>query len=570
MLTTANQYVRLIIDCIALHGVRTAYCSPGSRNAPLLIALESHHEIFKHVVADERSAAFQALGCALVEQTPVLLVCTSGTAVLNYAPAVAEAYYAGVPLIIVSADRPAEWIDQDDSQTIRQFGVLSHIVKASYDVRAIPEETSGKYTSGGGWRINRTVNEAMLKALEGKPGPVHINVQLGEPLGDMEEIIPDQPRIVEQIDRAESLSKSAMQDIIRSIEGKKIMLVAGFMRPDNKLDRAVRRLAALPNVVVMAETVSNLHNPASESSMIDAVLCRLSQEEKQKLRPDVIISIGGALVSRMLKQYIRLNPPEYHISVGHSNYFCDCFQSLTTKVEVDPAGFIASLSGGLNKSVSRGWSNDFAESWLSARKRAAAEAASYVKAAPWSDLKALHYLFSHLKLDNLFLSNGTVVRYSQLFAHSCHAEYCNRGVSGIDGSTATAVGGAEAYSGETTLISGDMSWLYDSGVSTLGRIPGRMKCVVIDNSGGGIFRFIKSTSSISPDILETYFCAPSDYSVADIAEAYGYETFEADDMPSLEEGVKWLDSDSDLPGILVVHTPPEVSADVLKGYFTGR
>ncbi|MDE6342203.1 MAG: 2-succinyl-5-enolpyruvyl-6-hydroxy-3-cyclohexene-1-carboxylic-acid synthase [Muribaculaceae bacterium] len=570
MLTTANQYVRLIIDCIASHGVGTAYCSPGSRNAPLLIALESHREILKHVVVDERSAAFQALGCALVERTPVLLVCTSGTAVLNYAPAVAEAYYAGVPLIIVSADRPSEWIDQDDSQTIRQFGVLSHIVKASYDVRAIPEDPSGKYTAGGAWRINRTVNEAMLKALEGKPGPVHINVQLGEPLGMMEEIAPESPRIVEQIERAEALSKMAMQEIIRSLDGKKIMLVAGFMRPDNKLDRAVRRLAALPNVVVMAETLSNLHTPARHASMIDAVLCRLTEEEKEELRPEVIISIGGALVSRMLKQYLRLNRPDYHITVGHSNYFCDCFQSLTTKVEIAPAGFIAALAAGLSKSVNHGGNSDFAEKWLLARKRAAAEAEAYVASAPWSDLTALHYLLTHLKLDNLFLSNGTVVRYSQLIAHSCHAEYCNRGVSGIDGTTATAVGGAVAYSGDTTLISGDMSWLYDSGVSTLGNMPGRMKCVVIDNSGGGIFRFIKSTSSISPEILDTYFCAPSDYSVSDIAEAYGYDTFEANDLSSLEEGVKWLDAPSDLPGILVVHTPPEVSAEVLKGYFAGR
>ncbi len=570
MLTTANQYVRLIIDCIASHGVGTAYCSPGSRNAPLLIALESHPEILKQVVVDERSAAFQALGCGLVDRAPVLLVCTSGTAVLNYAPAVAEAYYAGVPLIVVSADRPSEWIDQDDSQTIRQFGVLSHIVKASYDVRAIPEEPFGKYTSGGAWRINRTVNEAMLKALEGKPGPVHINVQLGEPLGDMEEILPESPRIVGQIERAESLSKMAMQDIVESIAGKKIMLVAGFMRPDNKLDRAVRKLAALPNVVVMAETLSNLHAPAPQSSMIDAVLCRLSQEEKEELRPDVIISIGGALVSRMLKQYLRSNPPEYHISVGHSNYFCDCFQSLTTKVEVAPAGFIASLAAGLSKSANHGGINYFAGRWLMARNNAAAEAASYIADAPWSDLTALHYLLTHLRLDNLFVSNGTVVRYSQLIAHSCHAEYCNRGVSGIDGSSATAVGGARAYGGVTTLISGDMSWLYDSGVSTLGRIPGNMKCVVIDNSGGGIFRFIKSTSSISPDILDTYFCAPSDFPVSAIAEAYGYETFEAYDMPSLEEGVKWLNADSDLQGILVVHTPPEVSAEVLKGYFAGR
>ncbi|MDE7351068.1 MAG: 2-succinyl-5-enolpyruvyl-6-hydroxy-3-cyclohexene-1-carboxylic-acid synthase, partial [Muribaculaceae bacterium] len=190
MINTSNVYCRQIVELIRAHGVQTAYCSPGSRNAPLILAMEACGEIKKRVVIDERSAAFQAYGCALVERCPVALVCTSGTAVLDYAPAVAEAYYSGVPLIVVSADRPSEWIDQDDSQTIRQFGVLRNIVKGSYDVRAIPEGSGMEYTSRMRWNINRTVNEAMLKALEGKPGPVHINVQLSDPLGEMLEALP--------------------------------------------------------------------------------------------------------------------------------------------------------------------------------------------------------------------------------------------------------------------------------------------------------------------------------------------------------------------------------------------
>ncbi len=127
-MNTSNVYCRQIVELLYAHGVQTVYCSPGSRNAPLLIALDSCSGITKHVIVDERSAAFQAYGCALIEQRPVAVVCTSGSAVLDYAPAVAEAYYAGVPLIVVSADRPREWIDQDDSKTIRQFGVLSSFV----------------------------------------------------------------------------------------------------------------------------------------------------------------------------------------------------------------------------------------------------------------------------------------------------------------------------------------------------------------------------------------------------------------------------------------------------------
>ena len=138
MIDTSNIYCRQIVDLLRCHGVRTVYCSPGSRNTPLLIAVDACGDISKRIVVDERSSAFQAYGCALVEQRPVGLICTSGTAVLDYAPAVAEAYYSGVPLIVISADRPNEWIDQDDSQTIRQYGILDHIVKGSYDVRALP------------------------------------------------------------------------------------------------------------------------------------------------------------------------------------------------------------------------------------------------------------------------------------------------------------------------------------------------------------------------------------------------------------------------------------------------
>ena len=146
MLNTSNIYCRQIVELLKCHGVRTVYCSPGSRNAPLLVALDACEDITKHVVVDERSAAFQAYGAALVEQAPVAVVCTSGSAVLDYAPAVAEAYYAGVPLIVISADRPHEWIDQDDSQTIRQFGVLDHVVKGIYDVRSIPEGRTREYS----------------------------------------------------------------------------------------------------------------------------------------------------------------------------------------------------------------------------------------------------------------------------------------------------------------------------------------------------------------------------------------------------------------------------------------
>ena len=564
MLNTSNIYCRQIVDLLHAHGVRTAYCSPGSRNAPLLIAFDACEDISKHVVIDERSAAFQAYGCALVEQRPVALVCTSGTAVLDYAPAIAEAYYSGVPLIVVSADRPKEWIDQDDSQTIRQNGVLSHYVKGSYDVRAIPEGTRREYSEDVKWTVNRTVNEAMLMALDGKKGPVHINVQLSEPLGELTYDTLPSERIVSLITASESLSPNILKQFALEVAGSKIMLVAGFSTPDHQLDRAVRIFASFPNVVVMAETLANLHDPQPLSTMVDSVLCDMSDEDKQMMRPDIVISMGGALVSRMLKQYLRDYPPRSHWSLGHSNYFCDCFKSLTKKIEIAPAPFLRQLSGVLRKVTIE---SSYSSAWLGYRQYSARLTREFINNAGWTDIKALDYLFNQMHLDNLFVSNGTAVRYSQLLPHTCHAEYCNRGVSGIDGSTSTALGGAMAYNGQTTLLSGDISWLYDSGASVLNDLPHDMRMIVVDNSGGGIFRFIKSTCGIPGEMREKYFCVENLPDIPSIASGYGIEVRESCNMEELKDGIMWLSEDSDLPRLLLIITPPEESSDTLSSYF---
>lgn len=564
MISTSNSYCRQIISIIQAHGVRTAYCSPGSRNTPLILALDSTIDIDKHVVVDERSAAFQALGCALVEQSPVLLVCTSGTAVLNYAPAIAEAYYAGVPLIVVSADRPREWIDQDDSQVIRQFGVLQNIVKGSYDI--LDYNGLGSCRSIDKWTVNRTVNEAMLKALDGKPGPVHINVQLSDPLGETVECDSEEERHVNLIRSAETLPATVLTSLAEDVSKAKILVVAGFGVPENSLNKALRLFASLPNVTVMAETISNLRGVQTMSEMIDSVICRMNEADKERLRPDIVISFGGALVSRLLKQYLRSYPPSRHWSIGHTNYFGDCFQSLTEMIDVNPASFFKQLYGIVNRKFKVSHT-EYGHEWLSMRIIADKISEDYIMGAPWSDLWAIDYILRHLPLDNLFVSNGTSVRYSQLIPHKCHAEYCNRGVSGIDGTTATAVGAANAYLGQTTLLTGDMSWLYDSGASTLLNVPDDMKIIVIDNMGGGIFRFIKSTRSLPKDILDYYFCVDNESDIESIAEGYGFDVKVAENMKELREAVRWLSSDSDLPRLLLVNTPPDMSADVLKSYF---
>ena len=174
METTSKIACNILVDVLAAQGIRKFVVSPGSRNAPIIVALSRRDDVVKHVIVDERSAAFVALGIAQQSGEAVGIVCTSGTALLNYAPAVAEAYYQKLPLIVISADRPREWIDQDDSQTIRQYEALSQFVKKSYDLPARCDDATAQ------WYVNRMVNDAVIEATGGQPAPVHINLQLDE------------------------------------------------------------------------------------------------------------------------------------------------------------------------------------------------------------------------------------------------------------------------------------------------------------------------------------------------------------------------------------------------------
>lgn len=552
-MTTANVFCRQLMRVAVAHGVATAYCSPGSRNAPLLIAADAQPELTTRVVIDERAAAFMALGEALVSRKPVMLICTSGSALLNYAPAVAEAYYAGVPLIVVSADRPFEWIDQADSQTINQYGALSNIVLGSYDIPVWSEEGNSRHKSEE-WYVERSANEAMLRALGRPNGPVHINFQLDTPLGKMTSRLLEEPRLIEKITDRGLIDDSTLKRLVEIGSGSKILLLAGFMSPDHKLRRAVLNLSSLPNVCVMAETLSNL-SPSSRNNYwacIDSAIKNLDDRQLEALRPDLVISIGGAIVSKCVKSWLRRFPPSSHWHIGFpTTRLADTFQSLTLKIEAAEAPFINRFASLLKRtSNSDSDSSDYALAWQDIRERATAILNQSLDEIPSDDsiselsaIKAIGKAFP--KDANLFLSNGMAVRYEQLFPIFSHATYCNRGVSGIDGCTSTAIGGGIAYAsrvpewpavkGVTVLISGDMSFAYDLGGLASGLMPEGMKFIIINNNGGGIFRKIESTASLPENIREKYFCVKPFVSPRMLAEAFGLEFWSVDSFSSLDD-----------------------------------
>ena len=563
MENTANRICRCIVSLLEKHGVKRAIVSPGSRNAPLLIALSRSKSIVSDVVVDERSAGFIALGYATVSEEPVALVCTSGSALLNYGPAIAEAFYRKTPLIVISADRPKEWIGQDDSQTIVQYNALSNYVKKSYDLPAGQGDNDI-------WYANRVVNDALLTAINGKNGPVHVNVQLAEPLGAMidDSIDADNAifnrhiQMVKPFPQLAPLQSKQLAECIAS--HKKVMIVVGFMPPNKMLNTALNTLSNLPNIVVLTETIANISGNRIIGN-VDAALSSIKDDDTLEMIPDVVISTGGALVSRHIKQFIRNHKVKEHWHVGEVEDTVDCFMQLTLRVEISPEVFFSQLASSL---LQFNTESDYAQKWETIRNRAVSLTSSYAAKSTWSDFKAFATFIPLIPQRwNVQYSNGTAIRYAQIFGnHKYHRCDCNRGVSGIDGCTSTAIGAALAYKPETTLlVTGDMSFKYDISALLSTQIGPHFKIIVINNNGGGIFRFIASTSNL--DIREKMFCCPAETSYEELFKAHGFAFFEANDEEELRSSFEKFASETSLPSALVVNTDGELSAQILKDYF---
>ena len=558
-LTTDHEICQMIVSVLKAHGVKHVVLSPGSRNAPLLVAFARDCDIKKYVIVDERSAAFVAAGIAQQCNAPVALVCTSGSAVLNYAPAVAEAYYQRLPLVVISGDRPIEWIDQNDSQTIRQNGVLANVVKRTYDVPAACGSDVER------WWVNRMLNDAMTMTKRAPQAPVHINVQLREPLCGEAQRSLHKERIVTDVAVERKVDNASMKHFANAIiGGLKIMVVVGMCKYDQKLNTALSQLAQLPNFVVLTETISNLHDSRFIPT-IDRTFQAVPYAERSEYAPDVLITFGGALVSRMIKQYLRKFSAAEHWRIGIEENLIDTIQNMTSIIDIEPAQFFGQLAESV--AGTHNIASDYAQKWKRAESEAALRHAKYIDSIEWCDLKAFSHILPSVPADyNVQLSNGTTVRYAQLFdTPNIMKSNGNRGVAGIDGSTSTALGVSLAdTSHNTVLITGDMSLSYDLNGMASQYNSGRFKIIVMCNGGGGIFRFIKGPSDL-PE-LESCFEVSRDLPIDKYAAAFGFDYFCADSEQMLESvlPIFWSNNEA---SILAVYTPKEKNALILRRYF---
>lgn len=547
----------------AAKGIKHAVISPGSRSAPLVIAFTRQEGIECLRVIDERSAAFFALGMAQQLHAPVALICTSGSAVLNYGPAIAEAFYQRVPLLVITADRPEEWVDQGEGQAIRQEGALLPHVKKSVQ---LPRSTGDDLSR---WHCGRLINEAIDHTLLPVPGPVQVNVPFEEPLYGQAPSLAgtsDVARFIAPV-MTESfiLPEHARWLIGQFAACRKVMVLAGQGVWSDGLRKQLRQLAALPQVSVHTEATSNLDDPAFITT-IDRVIAAVGEKNEKDLRPELLITFGGAVVSKRIKTLLRKWKPAQHWHVDAAQRHFDTYQSLTHDIAVNPEVFFAQLTEAV-AAASQREDSFYGEAWRMLDQRTRGQHERTLASAPFCDLTVFNTLNDRIPGGTaIHLANSTPARYAQLFDRvRGHQWFGNRGTSGIDGCTSTAVGAAFATKRTTTLITGDTAFCYDSNAFWNGHLSPALKLIVIDNGGGNIFRFIEGPDTDAQ--LLSWFETPHGRDIAKLVKSFDLPYHHAYDQASLETGVDWLYGAHDRPAVLHITTDAQVSPQVLRDYF---
>lgn len=548
----------MLIDFSIQKGLQHIVISSGSRNAPLTISFASLPQFKCYSIVDERSAGFFALGLARQINSPVALVCTSGSALLNYAPAVSEAYYQQIPLLVLSADRPAEWIDQADGQTIRQHGALANFVK--YECQ-LPAQLCSEDDS---WHTNRMLNESFFHLTQGAGGPVHINIPLKEPLYGKAEYRPGNVRVIDVMDFARQIEPDTIIELEREWKNhSKVLILIGQHVSKNQplLLEQLSWLASLPQVVILNESLSGMDIPGG-FNRIDTLVSAMDEQQKSLLQPSLLITFDGAVVSKMVKSFLRDidGLKHWHISCHHTHL--DTYRHLSRTIAIEPSDFFTQTGNSLAVVESR-----FGDDWRELATTSTKRHNQYVESAPWSDLKAFEVIGRYLPhTHQLHIANSSPVRYAQLFEPFFGIETrCNRGTSGIDGCTSTAVGAAWASPKPVMMITGDLSFLYDSNALWNNYLKPDFRIVLINNQGGGIFRFISGEGAANQ--MDEYFVASHDLEMRQMAEMYGFDYVLADGMELLENELLSFFEPSAKPRILEVKTPSNLNGEVLKGYF---
>ena len=556
-MTTNKTTISSLAEICAQKGITKIVLSPGSRNSPIAIAFNRHPKIQCYVIVDERAAAFFALGMAQQTEQAVAIACTSGSAALNYAPAIVEAFYQRIPLVVLTADRPVEWINQGAGQTIQQRDIFKNYILKSYELMQ-----EAKPKTSDIWFNDRQINEAINLAHFPKKGPVHINIPLREPLYDLVKTTTHIPKIQEQIEIEHRLSKSVFEKLKTTWESsKKKLILCGLMEENEQLNVVLEKLDADPSVTVLTETTANLWSEKF-NPCIDRLITTIDKKEEKKFAPEILVTLGGAIISKKVKALFRRLQPKEHWHFDIAGEEMDTYQSLTKTIRTSPEYFFKKISS--ENSLVK---SNFQKTWNDRNDQTRERHNQFLKKVKFSDFKAYEIILKNIPSGSNFqMGNSAGVRYVQLFDQRKDLSYnSNRGTSGIDGSTSTAVGAAVASAKPTTLVCGDLSFFYDVNGLWNRYLPANLRIIIVNNSGGGIFRIIPGPST--SDELDEFFEVTQKRTAEPIAKMYNLDYQKANSVKSLEKELSKFYKKGKRTKILEVFTPRKSNDKILESYF---
>lgn len=520
---------RNILQLVALmseHGVEDVVTCPGSRNAPIIHTLQ---EISKdktkalrlHPLTDERSAGFFAIGQALATGKPVAIVVTSGSALVNLHPAVTEAYYQQVPLIVVSADRPQAWIGQLDGQTMPQAGVFGKMSKMSV---SLPEAKTEEDT----WHCNRVLNEALLECTHRVCGPVHINVPISEPLYEFD--IPTLPkeRVIKRIENIKQEQLHVLKDLLK--KSKRRLIIIG-QRVDNQQFNTGFTKKLNGAFVTICEHLANIDGDC-ETLLLNNQFMDVFEANCEVLKPDLVLTLGGHIVNKRLKQFLRKHHPLQHWHISADGSVADLFGCLTTVIESQPLDFLQAL---ISLSASMDEAEKYTERWKErinsslSNKDNTKEKLTIINKDICREQKIVGRLMTNLPNNAvLHLANSSSVRYAQEYKlKSTITVCCNRGINGIEGCLSSAAGYAKATPERVNfIVIGDLAFFYDQNALWNTQLPANLHILLLNNGGGKIFDTLPlPESKESRELIQ----AKHQTSAKSVAQEYGLRYMEGED-----------------------------------------
>ena len=534
-----HTFVGAFVDELARCGLQHACVCPGSRSTPLAVLLRQHPHVKVWMHLDERSAAYFALGQAKAARQPVAVLGTSGTATLNFAPAVAEAFYARVPLLVLTADRPPELQEVGAPQTIDQSRLYGRHVKRCIE---LPLPAAGpdavRY-------VRTTAGRAMAACRTQRPGPVHVNFPFREPLipipQDHGPIERNAAPLVAVTQGLHTLSHADATELASQLQGAQRGLIVCGPQDDPGFPEAAARLSTQLRFPLLADVLSQVRRGTHDRSyVIDSYDALLRDAQMTRdLAPDLVLRFGATPVSKPLQQYLESLRTCRQLLIGPADDWHDPALVATDRVQVDPRAFCEALLSALPERPRRGF--DTASAWQHKWKRLNAQTRTALNdclngTPALSEPKVFAELDAVLPPGaTLFAGNSMPVRDLDTFfaAGSRPVRFlANRGASGIDGVISTALGASSVSPGPCVLVIGDLSLYHDMNGLLAARQHGLQATIVLlHNDGGGIFSFLPQAEAVTS--FEELFGTPHGLDFRHAARLYGLHYCEPEDGQAL-------------------------------------